>query len=146
LVSSTPRPGRGPLFFDLDFGVSPGDHAAIVGPNGVGKSSILRILSGELAPDEGDVSVGGTVLAMTQDVGMSQPTATLREMLLDVALPELRTAGRALIAADRPWPTAATTGCATPRPSPSGAISAATSSRPSGRPRSSAASRAGSTT
>ncbi|MDH4362935.1 MAG: ATP-binding cassette domain-containing protein, partial [Acidimicrobiia bacterium] len=66
------------MFFDLDFGVSPGDHAAIVGPNGVGKSSILRILSGELAPDEGDVSVGGTVLAMTQDVGMSQPTATLR--------------------------------------------------------------------
>jgi len=32
---------------------------------------------------------------------MSQPTATLREMLLDVALPELRTAGRALIAAEQ---------------------------------------------
>jgi ATPase subunit of ABC transporter with duplicated ATPase domains len=93
-------PGAEPLFFDIGFGVSPGDHAAIVGPNGVGKSTILRILSGDLTPDGGEVQVGGKVLTMTQDVGMSSPQQTLREMLLEVALPELRDAGLALVAAE----------------------------------------------
>ncbi|MGH1491087.1 MAG: ABC-F family ATP-binding cassette domain-containing protein [Acidimicrobiales bacterium] len=94
-------PGGDSLFFGLNFGISPGDHAAIVGPNGVGKSTILRILSGEIEADEGDWSVGGSRLTMTQDVGMSNPDATLREMLIEVALPELRVAGRKLIEAER---------------------------------------------
>ncbi len=94
-------PGADSLFFDVSFGIGPGEHGAIVGANGVGKSTILRILAGELSPDEGECSVGGTVLSMTQDVGMSRPTDTLRDMLLDVALPELRTAGRAMIDAER---------------------------------------------
>ncbi len=94
-------PGSDSLFFDISFGVSPGDHAAIVGPNGVGKSTILHILAGRLAADGGDVAVSGKVLTMTQDVGMSNPEQSLREMLLEVALPELRTAGQALVAAEK---------------------------------------------
>ena len=74
-------PGADSLFFDVGFGVSPGEHAALVGANGVGKSTILRILSGQLLADEGEFSVGGTVLTMTQDVGMSNPDDSLREML-----------------------------------------------------------------
>ncbi|MEZ5341664.1 MAG: ATP-binding cassette domain-containing protein [Acidimicrobiales bacterium] len=54
------HPGAASLFFDVSFGVAPGDHAAIVGANGAGKSTILKILSGELIPDEGTFSVGGT--------------------------------------------------------------------------------------
>ena len=94
-------PGADSLFVDVSFTVSPGEHAALVGTNGVGKSTILRILTGELDPDEGSFAVGGTVLRMTQDAGMSDPTATLREMLTEVAPPPLRHAGRALIAAER---------------------------------------------
>jgi ATPase subunit of ABC transporter with duplicated ATPase domains len=94
-------PGRDSLFFDVSFGVSPGEHAALVGPNGVGKSTILRILSGELEADEGDLAVRGTVLTMTQDVGMSRPTDTLREMLIEVAPKELQIAGRKLVLAER---------------------------------------------
>lgn len=94
-------PGADSLFFDISFGVSPGDHAAIVGPNGAGKSTILRILSGVINADEGQFAVNGTVLTMTQDVGMSRPEDTLREMLLDVAPAELRTAGKALVAAEK---------------------------------------------
>ena len=93
-------PGHDALFFDAGFTVSPGEHAALIGVNGVGKSTILRILSGELEPDEGSFSIGGTVLRMTQDVGMSSPDTTLREMLIDVAPPHLRAAGRALVAAE----------------------------------------------
>jgi ATPase subunit of ABC transporter with duplicated ATPase domains len=94
-------PGADSLFFDISFGVSPGDHAAIVGPNGVGKSTILRILSGELLADGGEFAVGGSFLTMSQDVGMGRPDDTLRDMLLEVALPELRTAGQALVAAEK---------------------------------------------
>ena len=94
-------PGADSLFFDLSFTVAPGEHAALVGVNGVGKSTILRILAGELAPDEGSFSIGGTMLQMTQDVGMSDPDTTVREMLIEVAPPALRTAGRALVAAER---------------------------------------------
>lgn len=93
-------PGADSLFFDVSFGISPGEHAAIVGPNGVGKSTILRILAGELSPDGGEVSVGGNVLVMTQDVGMSKPDDTLRDMLLTVAPEQLQRAGRALVAAE----------------------------------------------
>jgi ATPase subunit of ABC transporter with duplicated ATPase domains len=93
-------PGHDALFFDVGFAVSPGEHAALIGVNGVGKSTILRILGGELEPHEGSFSIGGTVLTMTQDVGMSSPDTTLREMLIEVAPPQLRSAGRALIVAE----------------------------------------------
>ncbi len=94
-------PGADSLFFDVGFHVKPGEHAALIGVNGVGKSTILRILSGELEPDEGSFSIGGTVLRMTQDVGMSSPDTTLREMLIEVAPPALRDAGRAMVVAER---------------------------------------------
>ena len=94
-------PGADQLFFDVSFTVSPGEHAALVGANGVGKSTILRILSGVYQPDDGDFAIGGSMLTMTQDVGMSRPGDTLREMLVEVAPAQLRTAGRKLIAAER---------------------------------------------
>jgi ATPase subunit of ABC transporter with duplicated ATPase domains len=94
-------PGRDSLFFDVSFTVGPGERAVLVGVNGIGKSTILRILSGELQADEGEFALGGTVLTMAQDAGMAAPDATLREMLIEVAPPELRTAGRELLVAER---------------------------------------------
>jgi ATPase subunit of ABC transporter with duplicated ATPase domains len=94
-------PGADQLFFDVSFGVAPGEHAAIVGANGVGKSTILRILSQVIEADDGEYTVNGNMLTMTQEVGMSNPNDTLREMLVEVAPKHLRTAGRALIAAEK---------------------------------------------
>ena len=94
-------PGGDQLFFDVSFGVAPGDRAALVGANGVGKSTILRILSGVIEADDGDHHVLGTMLSMTQDVGMSRPTDSLRDMLIEVAPPQLRHAGRRLAEAER---------------------------------------------
>ena len=94
-------PGADQLFFDVSFKVSPGEHAAIVGANGVGKSTILRILTQEIDADGGEFAIGGTMLNMTQDVGMSRPNDTLREMLIEVAPSNLRKAGRALVAAEK---------------------------------------------
>ena len=54
-----------------------------------------------LEADSGAFAVGGTVLTMTQDVGMANPDDSLREMLIEVAPPQLRDAGRTLVVAER---------------------------------------------
>jgi ABC transport system ATP-binding/permease protein len=45
------------LFRDISLGISQGEKFALVGNNGVGKSTLLKILTGEIAPDSGVVSV-----------------------------------------------------------------------------------------
>ncbi|KAL1392390.1 P-loop containing nucleoside triphosphate hydrolase protein [Phyllosticta capitalensis] len=44
------------LYENLDFGVDMDSRTALVGPNGVGKSTLLRIFTGELSPTSGSVS------------------------------------------------------------------------------------------
>jgi len=39
--------------------IRPGDRLALLGPNGTGKSTVLKLLAGELAADSGDVRVLG---------------------------------------------------------------------------------------
>ena len=45
--------GGKPLFRGLDLSVAVGERVAIIGPNGIGKTTLLRSLAGELAPDSG---------------------------------------------------------------------------------------------
>ena len=44
------------LYENLDFGVDMDSRTALVGPNGVGKSTLLRIFTGKLSPNSGSVS------------------------------------------------------------------------------------------
>lgn len=46
------------LYTDLHFHLSPGDRLAIIGPNGVGKTTLLRMLMSEIQPDTGKISWG----------------------------------------------------------------------------------------
>jgi len=48
--------GRTEILRDVDLDVTPGRRIGLVGPNGVGKSTLLRILGGLLRPDRGDVT------------------------------------------------------------------------------------------
>ena len=44
------------VLHDVDLAVGPGDRVAVVGPNGVGKTTLLRVLAGELVPEAGSVT------------------------------------------------------------------------------------------
>ncbi|QMU57509.1 MAG: ATP-binding cassette domain-containing protein [Boseongicola sp.] len=68
---------------DFSLRVQRGERVAFVGPNGVGKTTLIQILTGELAPDAGEV-VLGTNLEMAvfdQRREALDPNATLWESL-----------------------------------------------------------------
>lgn len=48
-----------PVFTDLDLAVGKGEFVAVLGPNGCGKTTLVRLVSRVLAPDRGDVRLGG---------------------------------------------------------------------------------------
>jgi ATPase subunit of ABC transporter with duplicated ATPase domains len=92
------HPGGELLFSDVSFRVAPGEHAGFVGANGVGKTTLLRILAGELSADDGELSIGGRAAFMPQDVGVSDGGRTVRELLLSLAPRALRLAGQRVLA------------------------------------------------
>jgi ATPase subunit of ABC transporter with duplicated ATPase domains len=46
-----------PILEGVSFSIDPGDLLAIVGANGVGKSTLLRLLGGHLRPTDGEIIV-----------------------------------------------------------------------------------------
>jgi ATP-binding cassette subfamily C protein len=52
-------PHAEPVLRGLDLVVPHGDHVAVVGPSGVGKSTLASLVCGLLSPDAGDVLLGG---------------------------------------------------------------------------------------
>jgi ATP-binding cassette subfamily F protein 3 len=55
--------GCPPLFSGLDLSLKKGDRAALIGPNGIGKTTLLRIIASRLAPAEGQVKYGSGIEA-----------------------------------------------------------------------------------
>ncbi|MEU8778378.1 ABC transporter ATP-binding protein [Streptomyces sp. NPDC048606] len=49
-----------PVIDGLDLRVAAGEHLAVVGPSGIGKSTLLALLAGMLPPDRGTVSLAGS--------------------------------------------------------------------------------------
>ena len=49
--------GKQLIFVDASFQLNPGEKVGLVGPNGAGKTTLFRMVVGEEAPDEGDISV-----------------------------------------------------------------------------------------
>lgn len=56
-------PGAAPVLTDFSMQVAAGERVALVGPSGVGKSTLSAMLQGELAPSSGDVTVDGVDVA-----------------------------------------------------------------------------------
>jgi ATPase subunit of ABC transporter with duplicated ATPase domains len=93
------HPGGDVLFSDVSFRIGPGQHAGLVGANGVGKTTLFRVLAGELGAAVGDVHIGQFAY-MPQDVGI-HGEGTVRELLLQATPGRLRDAGERMMAAER---------------------------------------------
>jgi ATP-binding cassette subfamily F protein uup len=72
-----------PIITDFSTRISRGDRIGIVGPNGTGKTTLLRLLTGALAPDAGTVRLGANLVMATLDQGRESldPDATVAETL-----------------------------------------------------------------
>ncbi|MFE7382030.1 ATP-binding cassette domain-containing protein [Streptomyces zhihengii] len=70
-------PGARAVLDGLDLTVEDGEHLAVVGPSGIGKSTLLRVAAGLLTPDQGEVRLYG------RPVGDCRPShlAALRALL-----------------------------------------------------------------
>jgi ATPase subunit of ABC transporter with duplicated ATPase domains len=75
--------GRQLLFVDTSFQLNPGEKVGLVGPNGAGKTTLFRMIVGEEAPDEGDVSIPRklTVGYFRQDVEEMSGRSVLDEAI-----------------------------------------------------------------
>ncbi|MBL1076721.1 ABC-F family ATP-binding cassette domain-containing protein [Nocardia sp. 2] len=63
-------PDGTPVFDGLDAILGPG-HLGLVGSNGAGKSTLLRLITAELSPQRGSVSVPGRLGYLRQDLGLA---------------------------------------------------------------------------
>jgi branched-chain amino acid transport system ATP-binding protein len=65
----TKRFGRVVIAEDLSLAVAPGAVVGVVGPNGAGKTSLFGLISGDLAPDAGEVRFGGRAVTKLDAAG-----------------------------------------------------------------------------
>src|SRR5574343_536037 len=62
--------GSRPLYDGANLHIKPKDKIGLIGANGTGKSTLLRLISGEYQPDEGGISKSGdcTIGFLNQDL------------------------------------------------------------------------------
>ncbi len=79
----------------FDLRIQRGDRIAFVGPNGAGKTTLIKMLTGEIAPDQGTVTMGTNleIAVFDQARAALNPDQTLWESL--TGDPEMRVSGRA---------------------------------------------------
>ncbi|MEV6569492.1 ABC transporter ATP-binding protein [Streptomyces sp. NPDC051577] len=70
-------PRAAPVLEHLDLVIRPGEHLAVVGPSGIGKSTLTALLAGLLSPDRGTVLVAGTAAHGDRDASRPDPRRTL---------------------------------------------------------------------
>jgi ATPase subunit of ABC transporter with duplicated ATPase domains len=88
------------LFDDVSFRVGDGAKTALVGANGTGKTTLLRIIAGDTTPSAGAVARDGGLGVMRQFIGSIRDDTTVRDLLLSLSPPAVREAGAALDAVE----------------------------------------------
>lgn len=73
------RPGEFWALRDVSFTVAPGEAIGVVGRNGQGKSTLLKLVAGVLLPDEGTVHVDGGVAPLIEITGGFVGDLTVRD-------------------------------------------------------------------
>jgi ATP-binding cassette subfamily F protein uup len=79
------RFGDRTIIKDFSLRIQRGDRIGVVGANGTGKTTLLRLLTGELAPDEGTVTQAKTLsgVVIDQQRRLLDPNKTVRDVLAD---------------------------------------------------------------
>lgn len=87
--------GNKTILRPFDLRIQRGDRIAFVGPNGAGKTTLIKMLTGEIAPDQGTVTMGTNleIAVFDQARAALNPDQTLWESL--TGDPEMRVSGRA---------------------------------------------------
>ena len=93
-------PDGRPLLDAVSLRVGEGAKVALIGPNGTGKTSLSRIVSGDLAAAEGAVTRSGGLGVMGQFIGSLRDDSSVRDLLVSVAPPAIRAAAVALETAE----------------------------------------------
>ena len=77
--------GFKPVLKDLSFEVMTGERAALIGRNGTGKSTILKLLAGEESPDSGEISLrrGANTALLEQIPRLRGKDATVYDVLCE---------------------------------------------------------------
>ncbi|MFB9658636.1 ABC-F family ATP-binding cassette domain-containing protein [Glycomyces mayteni] len=88
------------LFSDVSFRVGEGAKVALVGANGTGKTTLLRIVTGDLSADSGTVAHAGGLGVMRQLVGMREGERPLGDLAAELGPPRLREVWRRRRAAE----------------------------------------------
>ena len=78
-ASRRSRPGEFWALRDVSFSVAPGESIGVVGRNGQGKSTLLKLVAGVLLSDEGSVEVHGGVAPLIEITGGFVGDLTVRE-------------------------------------------------------------------
>ncbi|MFI6291650.1 ABC-F family ATP-binding cassette domain-containing protein [Nonomuraea sp. NPDC050790] len=84
------------LLHEVSFRIGDGVKAGLVGPNGAGKTTLMRLVSGELQPDEGRVVQSGGLGVMPQFIGSVRDGRTLHRLLLSAASSQIQAAAAEL--------------------------------------------------
>lgn len=92
-ISFTLPDGR-PLLRDVTVRVGDGAKMALIGPNGTGKTTLTRIIAGDLSPAEGAVTRSGGLAVMRQFIGKVRDDSTVRDLLISVAPERIRKAAK----------------------------------------------------
>ncbi|HET7303629.1 MAG TPA: ATP-binding cassette domain-containing protein [Segeticoccus sp.] len=98
-VSYALADGR-PLLSEVSLRVGEGAKVALIGPNGTGKTTLSRIIAGDLPAREGAVTRSGGLGVMRQFVGSVRDDSTVRDLLVSVAPPRVRQAAQVVDAAE----------------------------------------------
>lgn len=92
-------PDGRPLLGGVSLRVGEGAKVALVGPNGTGKTTLLRIIDGDIDAHEGAITRSGGLAVMPQFIGRARPEGeefSVRDLLLTVAPEPIRTAATAV--------------------------------------------------
>ena len=89
-------PDGRPLLDGVSLRVGEGAKVALIGPNGTGKTSLSRIISGDLVAADGAVTRSGGLGVMGQFIGSLRDDSSVRDLLVSVAPAAIRAAAAAL--------------------------------------------------